>query len=419
MLQPLCKAVCLDLEDQLAALGAGGRIAGDERSGGDGAGECRLVQRHGERNGGMACGIRAECRTAAALALHAPEVQHGLGVAGAEGLCLGQQRAVFTDEIMRGKDHIRRGFAVPGIRIEIGAQQACGLLADELAAVFRLADGFVTCREIGKHRCPGQRMAGARRQRGPEVLADLHTEAEVRHFAAAEQQVRAEGDGRAAQCDAARFGRCGGEVTQLIELCVVRQMGLRHKAEQRPMADHGGAVIECAVHADRQADDGDELERFACAENVPQALLGGIQQRLLQKQVRAGIAGEPKLRENGKRRAVLRGLLHGGDRFLRIIGAVCHAQCGGERADLQKSVFHKGVVLSVAVLIPIIIPQTAARNKGGFGGKSEETFSTSRCYCSSCSSASNSGVEKNSPSVMPRPSQSSLIVRIFGFWLLP
>ena len=49
------------------------------------------------------------------------------------------------------------------------------------------------------------------------------------------------------------------------------------------MADHGGAVIECAVHADRQADDGDELERFACAENVPQALLGGIQQRLLQK----------------------------------------------------------------------------------------------------------------------------------------
>ena len=139
------------------------------------------------------------------------------------------------------------------------------------------------------------------------------------------------------------------------------------------MADHGGAVIECAVHADRQADDGDELERFACAENVPQALLGGIQQRLLQKQVRASIAGEPKLRENGKRRAVLRGLLHGGDRFLRIIGAVCHAQCGGACRPSEIR-FHKGVVLSVAVLIPIIIPQTAARNKGGFGGKSKRLF---------------------------------------------
>ena len=88
MLQPFCKAVSLNFKDQLAALGAGGRIAGDERSGGDGAGERRLVQRHGERNGGIACGIRAECRTAAALALHAPEVQHGLGAAGAEGLCL-------------------------------------------------------------------------------------------------------------------------------------------------------------------------------------------------------------------------------------------------------------------------------------------------------------------------------------------
>lgn len=109
------------------------------------------------------------------------------------------------------------------------------------------------------------------------------------------------------------------------------------------MADHGGAVIECAVHADRQADDGDELERFACAENVPQALLGGIQQRLLQKQVRAGIAGEPKLRENGQRRAVLRGLLHGGDRFLRIIGAVCHAQCGESVQTFRNPFFIKAL----------------------------------------------------------------------------
>ena len=46
---------------------------------------------------------------------------------------------------MRGKDHIRRGFAVPGIRIEIGAQQACGLLADELAAQYDV----VMATEIG------------------------------------------------------------------------------------------------------------------------------------------------------------------------------------------------------------------------------------------------------------------------------
>ena len=36
-------------------------------------------------------------------------------------------------------------------------------------------------------------------------------------------------------------------------------------------------------------------------------------------------------------------------------------------------------------------------------------------YLISCSKASNSGVEKNSPSVMPRPSQIILIVMSFGF----
>lgn len=36
-----------------------------------------------------------------------------------------------------------------------------------------------------------------------------------------------------------------------------------------------------------------------------------------------------------------------------------------------------------------------------------------------CSKASNSAVEKNSPSVIPSPSQSILIVRILGFWLFP
>ena len=40
-------------------------------------------------------------------------------------------------------------------------------------------------------------------------------------------------------------------------------------------------------------------------------------------------------------------------------------------------------------------------------------------YWSSCSSTSNSGVEKNSPRVMSRPSQSILMVSSLGFWLLP
>ena len=41
------------------------------------------------------------------------------------------------------------------------------------------------------------------------------------------------------------------------------------------------------------------------------------------------------------------------------------------------------------------------------------------CYFISCSKSSNSGVEKNSPKVIPKPSQIILIVISFGFWLFP
>ena len=53
--------------------------------------------------------------------------------------------------------------------------------AHEQAAVIRLADGDVAGGEVGEHRRAGERGERARRQRHPEVLADL----EVQHEAGA------------------------------------------------------------------------------------------------------------------------------------------------------------------------------------------------------------------------------------------
>lgn len=41
------------------------------------------------------------------------------------------------------------------------------------------------------------------------------------------------------------------------------------------------------------------------------------------------------------------------------------------------------------------------------------------CHFNSCSRPSNSGVEKNSPRVVSRPSQIIFMVISFGFWLFP
>ena len=52
----------------------------------------------------------------------------------------GQNRAVFGNQVVSGKDQVLRGFAKARICVQIGAQQAAGLLPDKVAAVIRLAD---------------------------------------------------------------------------------------------------------------------------------------------------------------------------------------------------------------------------------------------------------------------------------------
>ncbi len=96
--QPLCKAVCLDLGDPARARRGQPASLGTNESGGD-RGRVSAVSCSGmEWNGGTRdlrhSGRMSYCSVARTAS---PEVQHGLGAAGAEGLCLGQQRAVFSE----------------------------------------------------------------------------------------------------------------------------------------------------------------------------------------------------------------------------------------------------------------------------------------------------------------------------------
>lgn len=181
VLQTLCKAVGLHLQDQLAALPAGVIACGDERRGGDAARQIEPVQRQIKLHARVAVAADREARIAAAFRAHTPQIQLRAGAAGAEGLAFCDQRAVLTDEIVRGKDHIRRRFAVAGTCVEICAQKPRRLLRDERAAIVRLSGDLVAGGKIGDHGRARERMTGARRQRRPEILADLCGQHEFRH----------------------------------------------------------------------------------------------------------------------------------------------------------------------------------------------------------------------------------------------
>ena len=229
-----------------------------------------------------------------------------------------------------------------GVGIEIGAQEPRGLLRDKLTAVFGLSGGLVAGGKIHNDGRAGQCVRRARRQRRPEILADLRRQHEFRHGAAAEQQLRAEQRLLPGEADAPDAGWRGGEVAALIEFAVVRNVGFRNEAEQPPAADDGRAVVELAVHIDRQADGGDQRQRLAGLQNGAERFFGGPLQRLLQKQVAAGVAGQAKFRKADQLHALGRVHAHGVNDLLGIIGAVGHVQCGGGGGCADKSIFKSG-----------------------------------------------------------------------------
>ena len=333
-------------EDELAALGAGGAVGRDERRRRDVPRQLHLPQRQVEHDRLVAFALGLERRAAAALADHAAEVELRAGVAGAEGPGFRQQRAVFIDEVVRGKDHVGRGFAVSGVGVEIRAQQPRRLLPHERAAVVGLADGLVAGREVRDHGCARERVVRARRQRGPQVLAHLGRETKLRHLRAAKQQLCAKRHLLPGKVQRAHAGGRGVELPLFVKLTVVRQICFRHQTQQLPMADNGGTVVELAVHRDGQAHERHEVERCARLQNGGKSFGRGALERLLEKQIAARVAGQPQLGEHCQLHAVRRCALHGGDGLLRVERTVGHAQRGRDRAGFEKTVDHDASVLS-------------------------------------------------------------------------
>ena len=363
MLHALGKPVGLHPQNELAALGTRRIVGGNKR--GRGEVPCEGNLRHGKREGDNLVAVwhRLEARVAAALGKKPSEVELRAGAAFRKRAGLGKQRAVFCDQIVPGEDHVGRRLAVSCVGVEIGAQKPCRLLRDERFAVLRLADRFVAGREIRDNGCASQSVRGARRKRRPEILADLDRKRKLQHAFAAEQELRPEQHVLPREPDVLHAGGRGAVVPLLIELAIVRNMGLRHKAKELPAANNRRAVIELAGDVHGEPHERDQIEPFARLENISQRILRRLLQRLLQEKIAAGVACEPQLRENGKLTAALRGLLHGLDGHLGVIGTIRHAQRRGDGAGLDKTVVHACSILFLFVF-PIISYRTDSGKPG-------------------------------------------------------
>ena len=154
-----------------------------------------------------------------------------------------------------------------------------------------------------------------------------------------EDQVVAERDGGAGERDLAGTGVVGAaELARLVELAVVRQVGLRHDAEHTAVAEHRRAVEEAMVDAQGQPDDGDRRDLRRRRGDAAERDLAGIEEGALVEQVVAGVGREPELGEGDDDRALRGGLLEHRDRLARVVGGIGDADLRHGDGDAREAV---------------------------------------------------------------------------------
>ena len=94
----------------------------------------------------------------------------------AEALALGEEDAVLGDQQVAAEDEVGRRLVDAGVGVDVGGERAARLLAHQLAAVLGLGHEVVRGRGVQEHGGARDRVARARRDRRPEVLADLDRE---------------------------------------------------------------------------------------------------------------------------------------------------------------------------------------------------------------------------------------------------
>ena len=298
----------LDREDLAAPLVERRRVGGDERVRLDRPREAVGLRRghrgEGDRPVGGAgsvdgIGKGGLARALDAQPLHVHVGHHELAVP-AEALPLGEQDAVLGDQEVAAEDEVGRGLVDAGVGVDVGGERPARLLAHQLAAVLGLGHEVVRGRGVQQDGGARDRVARARGDRRPEVLADLDGERHAGVLRQLEQDVGAEGSRLAGEAHLALACLArGGEPALLVVLLVAREEGLRHDAQEAARLDDRRRVEEPAALQHRQAEhqDGGPAGRLA-QDPLERALCARHQGRQAEEQVPAGVAREAELGED-------------------------------------------------------------------------------------------------------------------------
>ena len=202
-----------------------------------------------------------------------------------------------------------------------------------------LANELIAGREVQDDVCTCHRQVVAGWNGCPDVLADLDAKLDVTHL----EEL---GFGRQTDRGASQIDISVVQVLRrskpafLVELVVVRQIGLRDHAQQRTTLDDGSTVEQQTTRLNRQAHHTDDIQLTSEVQQLEQSTLSLVEQQLLLEQVLTRITCQRQFREAHQLYAIAIG--HSNE-FLDFLYVVLHIGYAYGRygcSHLDKSVFH-------------------------------------------------------------------------------
>ena len=337
-----CQAGCLQRQNFLAAFCQIVLIGRNKRCLCNRACQLGLSQLHIKRDFRVIKHILCvESVLTAALIVHTLDINFRNRQTGCKALGLRENRAVFCNNIVCGKDQIRRRFALTGITVHITALSASRLHPNQIAAVCRLANNLIRSGQIIKNRRACGCQCTGRRIGYPQIFTDFCADGKFRHLCALEYLHRAECKFLIAPSQIlSGLGGCLGKMTQLIELGIVRNIALWHHAQNIALVQNSGAVIQRTAHTHRNANQNQHVHVLGLLGDAEQLLLGAFQQNFMQKQIRTGISGQTQLRKTNHLHALFVRLLTQRQNIVCIECAVRHMNFRRGCRDFDKTVFH-------------------------------------------------------------------------------
>ncbi len=313
---------------------------GDEGHGGDVAGELGLPHAEGEAHP-LSRVHAVHSLGPAALTGQALDVDFG-NQQPAVKPALRQHGPIFRNQLMGAEHQVGGGLARPGAGIGIAAKELGALHGNQLAAVGVLPHHVVAGGEVSDEKGPLLRHLDGRALRRPEVLADFKAQGQLRYFPAPEELPRAE-EHRLPAHAVHKEGlapRSGGKPALLIKLAVIGQMGLGDGPQNYSFLYHDRAVIQFVMNPQRNSQGGDHLQVPGGLQNRFQGLLRVPKQRLLEKEVPAGVARQAQLRQDQDLHPRLLGGAHHLKGLFGVVGAVRQPQLRRAAGHGDKSILH-------------------------------------------------------------------------------